>query len=227
MLKATRSTNGLRMYIISRITEGSGNVWEGERTTRGDGSTVSALPLRRRVIARRALVKWSGSKLPLSTSTATSSICHRMIRRGRRACQPRAPPNPPGPSERCVRRKRRLAGRSASRRLPGDEPANEAARQGEPLETSTDRTFRGQPKERFTQHDGDYASSGATGGATRRRRGGHPRAVRRPRPPPRRDRGRRAPPRARCRRERSRRRGRARVRASGHARRAGARRSAR
>src|SRR5215470_6854317 len=91
LLNATRSTNGFRMYIISRITDGSGNVWDGDRTTRGDGSTVSALPLRRRVIARRALVKWRGSKLPFSTSTATSSICDRMIRRGCRACQPRSP----------------------------------------------------------------------------------------------------------------------------------------
>jgi hypothetical protein len=57
LLKATRSTNGFRMYIISRMTDGSGNVCEGDRITRGDGSTVSALPLRRRVIARRAFVK--------------------------------------------------------------------------------------------------------------------------------------------------------------------------
>jgi hypothetical protein len=45
------------MYIINRITEGSGKLCEGERTTRGDGSTVSAFPLRRSVMARRALVK--------------------------------------------------------------------------------------------------------------------------------------------------------------------------
>jgi hypothetical protein len=87
LLNATRSTKGFRMYIMSRITEGSGNVWDGERITRGEGSTVSALPLRRRVIARRALVKWSGSKLPFSTSTATSSICDRILRRAGRGCQ--------------------------------------------------------------------------------------------------------------------------------------------
>src|SRR4029453_9130569 len=89
LLNATRSTKGFRMYIMSRITDGRGKVWGGEGITRGEGSTVSALPLRRRVIARRALVKWSGSKLPFSTSTATSSKCGRMIRRGGPPCQPR------------------------------------------------------------------------------------------------------------------------------------------
>ena len=57
LLNATRSTKGFRMYIISRITDGSGNVREGDRITRGDDSTVSAFPLMRRVMARRALVK--------------------------------------------------------------------------------------------------------------------------------------------------------------------------
>jgi len=45
------------MYTASRITAGSWKESEGERMTRGDGSTLSALPLRRRVTARLALVK--------------------------------------------------------------------------------------------------------------------------------------------------------------------------
>ena len=45
----------------SRITAGNGNAREGERRTRGDASTGSALPLRRRMMARRALVNCSGS----------------------------------------------------------------------------------------------------------------------------------------------------------------------
>src|SRR3970040_1652534 len=69
------------------MTDGSGNAREGERTTRGEGSTLSAFPLRRSVIARRAFVKWRGSKLPLSTSTATSSIRLEMISKGSRHCQ--------------------------------------------------------------------------------------------------------------------------------------------
>ena len=51
MLKATRSRKGLRMYTASRITEGSGNTREGERTTRGEDSTLSALPASRSVTA--------------------------------------------------------------------------------------------------------------------------------------------------------------------------------
>src|SRR5438045_536634 len=77
--------------MARRMTDGSGKLWEGDRITRGDGSTLSALPLRRRVMARRALVKWSGSKPPLRTSTATSSIPHRMIRKLSRGCQPLSP----------------------------------------------------------------------------------------------------------------------------------------
>ena len=74
LLKATRSRKGLRMNTASRITAGSANTREGERITRGDASTGSALPARSRVTARRALVKCSGSYVAFSTSTAISSI---------------------------------------------------------------------------------------------------------------------------------------------------------
>ncbi len=49
--------------MASRITAGSAKLTEGERTTRGDASTASALPAKSSVIARRALVKCSGSKV--------------------------------------------------------------------------------------------------------------------------------------------------------------------
>src|SRR5512145_2692426 len=56
------------------MTAGSTKIVDGERTTRGEASTDSALPASSRVIARRALVKCSGSKVVFSTRTATSSM---------------------------------------------------------------------------------------------------------------------------------------------------------
>ncbi len=61
LLNATRSSSGLRMYTASRMTAGRVKLLDGERTTRGDVSTLSAFPLKRSVMARLALVKCSGS----------------------------------------------------------------------------------------------------------------------------------------------------------------------
>jgi hypothetical protein len=63
LLNATRSRKGFRMYTARRMTAGSANATDGDRTTRGEASTASAFPFIMRVIARRAFVKCSGSNV--------------------------------------------------------------------------------------------------------------------------------------------------------------------
>jgi hypothetical protein len=53
--------SGFLMYEARRITAGRAKLREGDRMTLGELSTLSAFPLKSRVMARLALVKWSGS----------------------------------------------------------------------------------------------------------------------------------------------------------------------
>ena len=79
----------------------------------------------RRVIARRALVKWSGSKLPFSTSAADFVHIRSNDTKGRRPCQPGIITAPSGRSATLLRRQGRARFVRKNRRVGG--PLGEAA----------------------------------------------------------------------------------------------------